>query len=60
MNDENRIPFLDLAAPHIELEQQLTDVFQRALRTASFVGGPMVEQFEHDFAEFCGTKYCVS
>ena len=59
MNDECRIPFLDLATPHIELEQQLTEVFQRALRTAGFIGGPMVEQFEHDFAEFCGTKYCV-
>jgi len=59
VNDENRIPFLDLATPHIELEQQLTDVFQRALRTAGFIGGPMVEQFEHDFADFCDTKYCV-
>jgi len=59
VNNENRIPFLDLAAPHIELEQQLTDVFQRALRTAGFIGGPMLEQFERDFAEFCDTKYCV-
>ena len=59
MKGEDRIPFLDLATPHIELEQQLADVFQRALRTAGFIGGPMVEQFEHDFAEFCNTKYCV-
>jgi dTDP-4-amino-4,6-dideoxygalactose transaminase len=59
VNDENRVPFLDLATPHIDLEQQLTDVFQRALRTAGFIGGPMVEQFEQGFAEFCGTKYCV-
>ncbi len=59
MNGEDRIPFLDLATTHIELEQQLTDVFQRALCTAGFIGGPMVEQFEHDFAEFCGTKQCV-
>jgi dTDP-4-amino-4,6-dideoxygalactose transaminase len=53
------IPFLDLVTPHIELEQQLTDIFKRALHTASFIGGPMVEQFEQAFAEFCGTKYCV-
>src|SRR6266850_3011920 len=44
---------------HIELEQELTEVFKRALRTAGFIGGPMVEEFEHAFAEFCGTKYCV-
>jgi len=50
---------LDLATPHIKLEKQLTDVFQRALRTAGFIGGPMVEQFERGFAEFCTSKYCI-
>lgn len=59
MSGKDAIPFLDLVTPHIELEQQLTDVFKRALRTASFIGGPMVEQFEHAFAEFCGTRHCV-
>jgi dTDP-4-amino-4,6-dideoxygalactose transaminase len=59
VNDESRIPFLDLATPHIKLEKQLTDVFQRALRTAGFIGGPMVEQFERGFAEFCTSKYCI-
>jgi len=59
VSGKDAIPFLDLATPHIELEQELTDIFKRALRNASFVGGPMVEQFEHAFAEFCGAKYCV-
>jgi dTDP-4-amino-4,6-dideoxygalactose transaminase len=53
------IPFLDLATPHIELEQQLTEIFKHALHTASFIGGPMLEQFEHAFAEFGATEYCV-
>src|SRR5207249_5505361 len=26
---------------------------------ASFVGGPMVEEFEREFAKFCDTIYCV-
>jgi dTDP-4-amino-4,6-dideoxygalactose transaminase len=53
------IPFLDLVTPHVELEQELTRVFQQALRTAGFVGGAMVEGFEHAFAAFCLTRYCV-
>jgi dTDP-4-amino-4,6-dideoxygalactose transaminase len=53
------IPFLDLATPHIELEQELTQIFKHALHTASFIGGSMVERFEHLFAEFCDTRYCV-
>jgi dTDP-4-amino-4,6-dideoxygalactose transaminase len=59
VNSKDTIPFLDLATMHIELEEELTEVFKRALRTAGFIGGPMVEEFERAFAEFCGTKYCV-
>ena len=54
------IPFLDLVTPHIELEQELTNVFQQALRTAGFIGGPMVENFEKEFAAFCGTQHAVA
>ena len=28
-------------------------MFQQALRTAGFIGGPMVEDFEKAFAAFC-------
>ena len=59
VNSKDTIPFLDLATIHIELEQELTEVFKRALHTAGFIGGPIVEEFERGFAEFCGTKYCV-
>jgi len=59
-NAPNSIPFLDLVAPHIELEQELTAVFQKALRTAGFIGGPMVEEFERAFATFCETSHAVA
>ena len=54
------IPFLDLVTPHLDLEQELTQVFQQAIRTAGFIGGPMVENFERAFAEFCDTKRAVA
>jgi dTDP-4-amino-4,6-dideoxygalactose transaminase len=60
MNDTTAIPFLDLITPHLELEQELTEVFSRALRTASFIGGTMVEDFEDAFAAFCGTSYSIA
>lgn len=59
MNGKNGIPFLDLVTPHRELAPELTEVFTRALNTAGFIGGPMLEQFEKAFADFCQTKYCV-
>jgi dTDP-4-amino-4,6-dideoxygalactose transaminase len=54
-----KIPFLDLVAPHTELEPELTAVFQKALRTAGFIGGPVVEEFEKTFAVFCETQHAV-
>jgi len=56
----NCIPFLDLVTPHVELEQELTGVFRRALVTAGFIGGPIVDDFEKDFASFCGTSHSVA
>jgi len=54
------IPFLDLKTPHRELEEELIEVFRECLRTASFAGGPQVQGFEEEFAQFCETKYCVA
>jgi len=59
MNTTNRIPFLDLVAPHEELKEELCAVFETALKTGGFIGGPMVEEFERDFASFCDSRHCV-
>jgi dTDP-4-amino-4,6-dideoxygalactose transaminase len=53
------IPFLDLVAPHAELEEELLDTLRNVLRTAQFVGGPEVESFEKEWAVFCGVGHCV-
>ncbi len=53
------IPFLNLVTPHRELETELLQVLQQAFRTAGFIGGPMVVDFENAFAQFCDTRHCV-
>ncbi len=53
------VPFLDLVTPHREIEEDLVAAFRQALRTAAFVGGAQVEEFEREFAAFCGAKYCI-
>jgi len=60
MSNSGSISFLDLVTPHIELEQELTSVFQKAIRSAGFIGGPMVEDFEKAFAKFCDTQQAVA
>ena len=59
MPSEEKIPFLDLITPHVELEAELLAVCQKVFRTAGFVGGPMVEEFEREFAKYCDSAYCV-
>lgn len=54
------IPFLDLITPHVELEDELLNVVRTALRTGRFIGGPEVEGFEKEYAEFCETQHCVA
>jgi dTDP-4-amino-4,6-dideoxygalactose transaminase len=53
------IPFLDLITPHRELEEELVASFRGALRSAQFVGGAPVDEFEREFADFCGAAHCV-
>ncbi len=59
MVNPTKIPFLDLITPHQELETELLAVVQKAFSNAGFIGGPMVEDFEREFAAFCDAKYCV-
>src|SRR5665213_107908 len=59
MTNTNNIPFLDLVTPHVELMDELTEVFQSALKTAGFIGGPNVQGFEQEFAAYCDAAHCV-
>lgn len=59
MANPTKVPFLDLVTPHQELEAELLAVVKKALSTAGFIGGPMVEEFEKEFAAFCNSQYCV-
>jgi dTDP-4-amino-4,6-dideoxygalactose transaminase/acetyltransferase-like isoleucine patch superfamily enzyme len=57
---EGPIPFLDLITPHVSLEDELVEAFRKSLRTAGFVGGSMVEEFEKSFAAFCHADHAVA
>jgi dTDP-4-amino-4,6-dideoxygalactose transaminase len=59
MSQNKKIPFVDLVTPHQELQEELVNVFKSVLATAGFIGGPMVEGFEREFALYCETKHCA-
>src|SRR5438045_9687354 len=59
MANPTKVPFLDLVTSHKELEDELLAVVKKAFSNAGFIGGPMVEEFEREFARFCDAKLCV-
>jgi dTDP-4-amino-4,6-dideoxygalactose transaminase len=59
MTTDGKIPFVDLVVLHRAMEEELISIFRRAVETAGFIGGAMVEEFEREFARFCRTEYCV-
>lgn len=53
------VPFVDLKRQHDELLPELVARIAAVLRSATFVGGPELEAFEREFAEFCGSGHCA-
>jgi dTDP-4-amino-4,6-dideoxygalactose transaminase len=59
MSSSQNIPFLDLVTPHVEMKEELLAIVSKAFDTAGFIGGPMVQGFETDFARYCDAQHCV-
>lgn len=53
------IPFLDLVAVNADLQVDLELAWKAIIGHGKFVGGPEVERFERQFAEFCGARCCI-
>ena len=53
------VPFVDLARQHTPIAEQLRTAFNRVLGSSAFVLGEEVEQFEAEFAAYCGVRHCV-
>ena len=59
MTSRVQVPFLDLAAKHGPLKDELFEAISRVIESGAFSGGPFVSGFEADFADFCGTRHAV-
>lgn len=54
-----KIPFVSFEAMHREIADEITAKFKEVYEKNWFIQGPEVEQFEEEFAAYCGAKYCV-
>ena len=53
------IPLVDLKAQHAEIAADVERGFARVFAETSFILGPAVQEFEREFARFCGAGHCI-
>lgn len=54
-----RIPFLELKPAYHELRDELDDAYRRVMESGRYILGREVEGFEHEYAHYCETRYCI-
>jgi dTDP-4-amino-4,6-dideoxygalactose transaminase len=53
------VPFLDLRAAHKELGVELEEAVAKVVGSGWYLLGPELEEFEREYAAYCGTRHCV-
>ena len=53
------VPFLDVSAAYQELKDDIDQAVQTVLQSGLYIMGPEVEDFETDWAKYCGTSHAV-
>lgn len=53
------IPFMNFLPMHKAIEDKILYKFKEVYEKNWFIQGEEVKNFEEEFADFCGTKYCV-
>ena len=53
------ISFLNLHAAYLELKTEIDEAIKRVIDSGWYIGGPEVEQFEVDYAQYCGAANAI-
>ena len=53
------IPLVDLQAQYQNIQYEVEQALRKVMNKSSFVGGPVLAEFEREFADFCQAKACV-
>ena len=53
------VPFANIASAYFELKDEIDAAISRVLSGGRYINGPELEQFEEEFARYCGARHCV-
>jgi len=53
------IPLVDLRRQYLSIKKEVDQAIQEVIDNSAFIMGENVQEFENEFAEFCGVRYGV-
>ncbi|NNK88382.1 MAG: DegT/DnrJ/EryC1/StrS family aminotransferase [Flavobacteriaceae bacterium] len=53
------IPFFDLKTYNQQYKNEIDAAIEQVLASGRYILGEQVERFEHEYASYCGTTYCI-
>jgi len=56
---EKKIGCLDLKGQHEQIKKEVFEAFEKVYEKTAFSGGPFVEAFEKEYAQYIGTNYAI-
>ena len=54
-----KIPLNDLKAQHDSIIGEINAAIEKVISKSEFIGGEELDNFERNFANYCGKRYCV-
>lgn len=54
-----QVPFMNLRQLHERIKGDIGSAIFSVIRDSAFIGGKYIEQFEDEFASFCGAAHCI-
>ena len=53
------VEYLDLRRMHDPIKDEIKDAIDRVINKSWYILGEELEQFEKEYAQYCGTRYCI-
>ena len=60
MNQDTKIPFVDLYPQYEELREEINTAIQNVITHSDYITGPTVDKFERAICDYTGAEDCAS
>jgi len=59
MSENSKIPLVDLKKQYTNIKDEVQEAINNVINETAFIKGKFVDEFEKNFAKYCGAKHCI-